>query len=92
MSHARNAAGPTATEALFEIEHSDPGREAQACDRCSGTAWASNDALRVRGWLVYDGHSMTGQPLHVRICPTCQTCSRQQVRVRRSTGRQIPLV
>jgi hypothetical protein len=59
-------------EPLFEVEQADPGREHQACDRCLTGAWASNDALRVRGWAVYDGTSQTHRPLHVRICPACQ--------------------
>jgi hypothetical protein len=66
----RTAAVETAP--LFEVAEADPGREHQACDRCLIGAWASNDALRVRGWQVYDGASVTGLPLHVRICPTCQ--------------------
>jgi hypothetical protein len=57
---------------LFELDDSDPGRQHQACDRCLTGAWASNDALRVRGWVVYDGTSFTGKPLNVRVCPTCQ--------------------
>lgn len=56
-------------EPLFDVENPDPKREAQACDRCSGTAWASDDRLRVLGWLVYDGVSETGKDLHVRISP-----------------------
>jgi len=60
------------TDALFEIADSDPKREHQACDRCLVGAWASNDRLRARGWLVYDGTSQTGKELHVRICPKCQ--------------------
>lgn len=57
---------------LFDVENADPDREHQACDQCLIGAWASDSALRVRGWLVYDGLSVTGEPLHVRICPTCQ--------------------
>jgi hypothetical protein len=60
------------TEPLFEIEAADPKREHQACDGCLTGAWASDDALRVRGWLVFDGLSVTNEPLHVRICPACQ--------------------
>lgn len=59
------------TEPLFVIDEADPRREHQACDICLIGAWASDDALRVRGWLVYDGLSQTGVPLHVRICPAC---------------------
>lgn len=60
------------TAPLFEIADPDPCREHQACDRCLTGAWASNDALRVRGWQVYDGTSFTGKPLKVRICPACR--------------------
>jgi hypothetical protein len=60
------------TEPLFEIEHADPKREHQDCDRCLTGAWASVDALRVRGWLAYNGTSFTGKPLNVRVCPACQ--------------------
>lgn len=60
------------TEPLFELDDPDPGREHQACNQCLTGAWASNDRLRVRGWLVHDGTSQTGRPLHVRICPACQ--------------------
>lgn len=59
-------------DALFELTDSDPGREHQACDRCLTGAWASDDRLRVRGWLVFDGPSQTGKPLNVRVCPACQ--------------------
>lgn len=61
------------TEPLFEVGAGDPDRRLQDCDRC---AWsrvgASDQGLRVRGWLVYDGLSVTGKPLRVRICPACQ--------------------
>jgi hypothetical protein len=60
------------TDALFEVSDPDPAREHQACDRCLIGAWASNDGLRVRGWLVYDGPSVTGKELHNRVCPACQ--------------------
>lgn len=60
------------TEPLFEAV-GDLGREHQACDRCLIAAWASKDALRVRGWVVYDGTSFTGKPLNVRLCPACRT-------------------
>lgn len=59
-------------EPLFELAADDPGRQHQACDRCLAGAWASDDALRVRGWAVYDGTSFTGEPLNVRVCPDCQ--------------------
>lgn len=60
------------TDALFDIEDPDPGREHQACDQCLTGAWRSDDALRAGGWLVYDGLSVTNDPIHVRICPACQ--------------------
>lgn len=60
------------TEPLFDVAEPDPGREHQACDTCLIGAWASDDALRVRGWQVYDGVSMTDRRLRVRICPACQ--------------------
>jgi len=58
--------------ALFSADL-DPGRKHQACDRCQVKVCASDDALRVRGWQVYDGTSFTGKPLNVRICRPCQT-------------------
>jgi hypothetical protein len=60
------------TEPLFDVTDPDPGREHQACEKCLTGAWASDDGLRARGWLVYDGTSLTGEPLHVRICQPCQ--------------------
>lgn len=59
---------------LFDVDDPDPGKVVQMCSfgPCIVTAWASDDGLRARGWLVYDGESMTGQPLHVRLCPSCQ--------------------
>lgn len=61
------------TEGLFdEIQLYRGDREHHACDMCLTGAWCSIDALRVRGWLVYDGKSQTGKELHVRICPACQ--------------------
>lgn len=60
------------TEPLFDVDDPDPGREHQACEQCLIGAWASDDGLRVRGWLVYDGLSLTNEPLHVRICGACQ--------------------
>ena len=52
-----------------------PDAAVQACERreCGTELKASDDELRVRGWLVYNGRSVTGKPLHVRICPTCQS-------------------
>jgi hypothetical protein len=60
------------TEPLFRLEDDDSGREHQACDQCLIGAWASDDRLRVRGWIVFDGPSVTGKKLHVRVCPACQ--------------------
>lgn len=61
------------TEPMFEIEGVLPEPPEQGCDRC---AWsrvrATDDQLRVRGWIVYDGPSWTGKDLHVRVCPPCQ--------------------
>lgn len=60
--------------ALFDVDDPDPSKIVQMCSYgpCIVTAWASDEGLRVRGWLVYDGESLTGQPLHVRLCPACQ--------------------
>lgn len=60
------------TEPLFDVPDFEANREHQACDRCLIAAWTSDDGLRVRGWLVFDGLSQTGEPLHVRICAPCQ--------------------
>lgn len=65
MTDALFDAGPQAEAELVAREH-------QACDRCLRGAWASDDSLRVRGWLVYDGTSQTGDKMRVRICPACQ--------------------
>ncbi len=70
------------SEPLFEIEHPDPARVIQECDDCEYLAWASDDALRVRGWLVFDGDAESGQPLHIRVCPACQ---RKRAREQRAT-------
>jgi hypothetical protein len=59
-------------EPMFEVADPDPNREHQACEKCLIGAWASDDGLRARGWLVYDGLSCTNEPLHVRICLPCQ--------------------
>lgn len=58
---------------LFDVP--PPERPAQLCDRCPKTTEASADQLLLLGWLVYDGVSETGRPLHVRICPPCQARS-----------------
>lgn len=57
---------------LFTVELYQPRRADQTCDRCLTVQHASDDGLRVAGWLVFDGRSETGQELHVRICPPCQ--------------------
>ena len=44
----------------------------QMCGTCGVQTLGCDEALRIRGWLVYDGVSMTSHPLHVRVCPTCQ--------------------
>lgn len=59
-------------EALFDMYFTDPGRKHQACDKCLIGAWASDDVLWARGWVVFDGPSVTGKPLHVRVCPNCK--------------------
>lgn len=82
-----------AAEHLFDIEAADPDREHQACGDCLIGAWASDDALRVRGWLVYDGTSLTGQPLHVRTCPACQREGAKKLArrpARRAARRPLP--
>jgi hypothetical protein len=28
-------------------------------------------ALRFEGWKIFEGTSLTGQPVHVILCPTC---------------------
>jgi hypothetical protein len=66
------------TEPLFEVGASDADREHQACDCCCVAAWASSDALYVRGWIVYDGKSLTGKPLKVRICPACRRAPKEK--------------
>lgn len=61
------------TEPLFKVEQEPPGADDhQACDNCLTAAWASRDTLRVRGWIIFDGTTLTGRALQVRICPTCQ--------------------
>jgi hypothetical protein len=62
------------TDPLFDAEEYLPLREDQQCqgEKCPTLVWASDDQLRVLGWLVFDGLSVTGEPLHVRVCPACQ--------------------
>jgi len=59
------------TAPLFPVPPG-PAATTQDCQRCSSEVNATDDQLRVLGWLVYNGRSMTGKRLHVRICPNCQ--------------------
>lgn len=43
-----------------------------ACDRCKTESSLPCDGMRVAGWIVYDGRSLTGKELKVRICPRRQ--------------------
>lgn len=83
-------------DGLFEVDDPDPDRKHQACDDCLIGAWASDDALRVRGWLVFDGKSETGQPLHVRKCPACQRRGADEMqksgKARRTASPRVRLV
>ena len=56
---------------LFEARNK-PVSQLYLCDLCPAAAHAHRDTLRVVGWTIYDGQSITGQTLHVRICPACQ--------------------
>jgi hypothetical protein len=60
------------TEPLFGLTSSRPDAELHSCDLCPAAAMASRDTLRVHGWIVFDGESVTGKPLHVRICRACR--------------------
>ena len=57
---------------LFQVELYRPRRTGQTCDRCGAPQHASDDELRVSGWVAFDGHSATRKELHVRICPRCK--------------------
>lgn len=46
------------------------------CDSCPTRVVSSMNALRVGGWIAYDGQSVTNRPLRVRICPACQRRNR----------------
>lgn len=61
------------TAPLLEVPENGPARKSQACDRCLTAIRTSDDGLRVRGWMVYNGRSQTGKLLHIRICPTCKS-------------------
>lgn len=56
----------------IEFRNKPPAVTCQACDLCADEIRASDDGLRVRGWLVFDGRSETGKELHVRVCPDCR--------------------
>lgn len=58
------------TPALFDIPE-DGEHPPQRCNRCPAVAAVSLDALRARGWTVFDGQSLSGATLKVRICPLC---------------------
>lgn len=64
--------------------------ERQRCTGCGFLVGAAptDDDLRVRGWLVYDGESLTGKPLHVRQCPLCQEKSAKALSRRSATARR----
>lgn len=66
------------TEPLFGLTSSRPDAELHLCDLCPAVAMASRDALRVAGWIVFDGPSVTGKHLHVRICRACKEKRRDQ--------------
>lgn len=57
------------TAPLFPDPGPDPAATTQDCQRCQAEVNASDDQLRVLGWMVYNGRSMTGKPMRVRICP-----------------------
>lgn len=76
------------TEPLFDVPDPDPAREVQICSTCDRTAWASDDGLRVRNWLVYDGTSQTGRKITLRMCTQCQREGRARM-ARRTVGRQV---
>lgn len=63
----------------------------QACDRCDQARRASDESLRVQGWLVYDGASWNGQPMRVRICVSCQQSAKDEQRPRPRPAYQAPL-
>lgn len=60
------------TAPLFEMGDPDSGRVPQRCDRCLSVSRLTDDGLRVGGWIVFDGFSLTGRPMRVRICPLCR--------------------
>lgn len=41
------------------------------CGNCSNKTASSLDAARMAGWRIWEGKSVTGKDLKVRICPTC---------------------
>lgn len=44
---------------------------AKRCQRCSRESRSSSSVLRVQGWRLFVGESMTGKPLDVTLCPWC---------------------
>jgi hypothetical protein len=56
---------------LFDLCAPQPGTP-QQCGSCTASVAATMDDMRVRGWIAYDGTSLTGQALAVRICPACR--------------------
>jgi hypothetical protein len=57
---------------LFDVPYTGPTPDMQVCDLCPTAKRASDDGLRASGWLVYNGKSVTGKTLHVRLCPACR--------------------
>lgn len=55
------------TDTLFDLPV--PEATEQQCNTCPMRRYATDDALRVSGWLVFDGLSVVGKPLHVRVLP-----------------------
>lgn len=41
------------------------------CGNCSNSTRSSLDAARIAGWRIWEGKSVTGKDLEVRICPVC---------------------
>lgn len=55
-----------------------PAPVVQTCDACGRTVHAADDSLRVRGWIVFDGVSVTGKPLRVRLCNYCRKAQHEE--------------
>jgi len=60
------------TPPLFDLPDPQDFVDKQDCDRCNAGVRMTDDQLRVRGWIVFDGPSVTGKQLHIRICRDCQ--------------------